>query len=146
MAKYIVKYVDHNSGETTIDDTWFHSEGDAQNYIENSLYPALATGAEILDLRGEDYVPVEDIEFYIEEVDDDEYMDLEEDPDYGFEPDDDLKEAWRMMSLPEVTDDEGDMLACDECGAGIRWDDGEMVCQNCHKVFDDMSIRQCRKY
>ncbi len=71
---------------------------------------------------------------------------MKEDPDYGFEPSDELKEAWRMIKLPPVEDDEGNMLACDECGAGIRWDDGEMVCQACHKVFDDITITRCRRY
>lgn len=146
MSKFIVKIFNELTGEATIDDTWFHSEEDAQNYINNEVYPALSTGAEIFELRGEDFTPAEDYDYYVEEVDDDEYLDLKEDPDYGFEPDDNLKEAWRMMSLPPVEDDEGCMLACDECGAGIRWDDGKMVCQNCHKVFNKRSIRKCRKY
>lgn len=146
MAKFVVKIYNQLTDEESIDDTWFHSEEDAINYINNEVYPALSTGAETLALMGEDYTPSECFECYVEEADDDEYPDLKEDPDYGFESSDELKEAWRMMKLPPVEDDEGNMLACDECGAGIRWDDGEMVCQECHKVFDDITITRCKRY
>ncbi len=145
MSKFIVQISNEITEETTTLDFWFHSEEDAQNYIDNEVYPALGTGEQILGLMGE-YYPSEDYDYYVVEVDDDEYLDLKEDPSYGYEPSADMKEKWRMLSLPPVEDDKGNMLACSKCGAGIRWDDGKMVCQNCHKVFNNKTIRKCHKY
>lgn len=70
MTKFIVQMIDAYTREVLeTDDEIFDNEQDAEMYACD-CGGAFATGAEILQLRGEDYIPPEDVEFVVEEIDD----------------------------------------------------------------------------
>ncbi|MBQ4095316.1 MAG: hypothetical protein IJC65_02700 [Oscillospiraceae bacterium] len=70
MAKYIVNMVDAYTREVLeTEDEVFDTEEEAEEYA-CECGGAFATGAEVLMLSGRDYIPPEDVEFVVEEIDD----------------------------------------------------------------------------
>lgn len=68
MAKYIVQMIDAHSGEVLeTEDEVFDNEQDAQDYA-CECGGAFSAGAETLSLMGRDYIPREDVDFVVEEV------------------------------------------------------------------------------
>lgn len=72
MPKFIVQMVDVYTREVLdTEDEVFDNEQDAEDYA-CECGGAFAEGAEVLSLAGRDYTPREDVDFVVEEVDDEE--------------------------------------------------------------------------
>lgn len=70
MPKFIVQMVDAYTREVLdTEDEVFDNEQDAEDYA-CECGGAFAEGAEVLSLAGRDYTPREDVDFVVEEVDD----------------------------------------------------------------------------
>ncbi len=70
MPKFIVQMVDAYTREVlNTEDEVFDNEQDAEDYA-CECGGAFAEGAEVLSLAGRDYTPREDVDFIVEEVDD----------------------------------------------------------------------------
>lgn len=70
MSKFIVQMVNAYTGEVLdTEDDIFDNEQDAEAYARE-CGGAFAEGAEVLDLAGQAYTPPEDVDFVVEEVDD----------------------------------------------------------------------------
>lgn len=70
MPKFIVQMVDAYTREVlNTEDEVFDNEQDAEDYA-CECGGAFAEGAEVLSLAGRDYTPREDVDFVVEEVDD----------------------------------------------------------------------------
>ncbi len=71
MAKFVVQMRDVYTGEVLdTEDEVFDNEQDAEDYA-CECGGAFAVGAETLSLAGRDYIPPEDVEFVVEELDED---------------------------------------------------------------------------
>ncbi len=71
MSKFVVKVLNAYTGEEMwTEDEVFDNEEDAQEYA-CECGGNFAVGAETLSLAGRDYIPREDVEFVVEEVDED---------------------------------------------------------------------------
>lgn len=70
MPKFIVQMVDAYTREVlNTEDEVFDNEQDAEDYA-CECGGAFAEGAEVLSLASRDYTPREDVDFVVEEVDD----------------------------------------------------------------------------
>ena len=70
MPKFIVQMVDAYTREVlNIEDEIFDNEQDAEDYA-CECGGAFAEGAEVLSMAGRDYTPREDVDFVVEEIDD----------------------------------------------------------------------------
>lgn len=70
MSKFIVQMVNAYTREVLdTEDEIFDNEQDAEAYARE-CGGAFAEGAEVLDLAGRAYTPPEDVDFVVEEVDD----------------------------------------------------------------------------
>lgn len=71
MPKYLVHMVDAYTREIlSTEDEIFDNEQDAEDYA-CECGGAFAVGAEVLKLAGEAYTPSEDVDFIVEELDED---------------------------------------------------------------------------
>lgn len=70
MSKFIVNMVDSITREVleSFDDEVFETEQEAEEYA-CECSGNFRTGAEILQLRGEDYTDPDDVDFEVEEID-----------------------------------------------------------------------------
>lgn len=70
MSKFIVQMVDAYTKEVlNTEDEVFDNEQDAEDYA-CECGGAFAEGAEVLSLAGRNYTPREDVDFVVEEIDD----------------------------------------------------------------------------
>ena len=70
MSKFIVQMVNAYTGNVLdTEDEIFDNEQDAEDYARECS-GAFAEGAEVLDLAGQAYTSPEDVDFVVEEVDD----------------------------------------------------------------------------
>lgn len=70
MPKFIVQMVDAYTREVIdTEDEVFDNEQDAEDYA-CECSGDFTEGAEVLSLSGRDYIPREDVDFVVEEVDD----------------------------------------------------------------------------
>ena len=70
MSKFIVQMVDAYTREVlNTEDEVFYNEQDAEDYA-CECGGAFAEGAEVLSLAGRNYTPREDVDFVVEEIDD----------------------------------------------------------------------------
>lgn len=70
MSKFIVQMVDAYTREVlNTEDEVFDNEQDAEDYA-CECGGAFAEGAEVLSLAGRNYTPREDVDFVVEEIDD----------------------------------------------------------------------------
>ena len=71
MSKYIVKMIDAYTGETIdVEEEIFNSESEADDFA-CEWGSNFSAGAETLSLMGREYTPREDVEFVVEEIDED---------------------------------------------------------------------------
>lgn len=71
MPKFIVQMVDAYTREVlNTEDEVFDNEQDAEDYA-CECGGAFAEGAEVLSLAGREYTPREDVDFIVEELDED---------------------------------------------------------------------------
>lgn len=71
MAKFVVQMVDAYTGEVlNTEDEVFNTEEEAEEYAcECGGY--FAEGAQVLSMSGKSYIPREDVDFTVEEIDED---------------------------------------------------------------------------
>ena len=71
MAKFVVQMVDAYTREVlNTEDEVFDNEQDAEEYA-CECGGNFAEGAEVLSMSGRDYIPREDVDFVVDEIDED---------------------------------------------------------------------------
>ena len=71
MAKFVVQMVDAYTKEVlNTEDEVFNNEADAEEYA-CECGGNYTVGVDVLSMSGRDYIPREDVEFVVEEVDED---------------------------------------------------------------------------